>query len=112
MHGDFGRARITVGFKVTPEHQSSSCDLCNHILYQVIYANKAARLIILRCRHSAQDLLSSCLPLIDKVEGHLEKVKPHLSAFEGEKRCCCCKVNLHRRYHKVGWLIKQQTIKK
>merc|ERR1711953_751661 len=48
MHGDFGRARITVGFKV-------------------IYANKATRLVILRCRHSAQELLASCIPLIDKV---------------------------------------------
>jgi len=48
MHGDFGRAKITVGFKV-------------------IYANKATRLIILRCRHSAQDLLASCIPLLDKV---------------------------------------------
>merc|ERR1719394_22399 len=48
MYGDFGRAQITVGFKV-------------------IYANKLTRLVILRCRHSAQDLLSSCIPLLDKV---------------------------------------------
>ena len=38
------------------------------LCHQVIYANKATRLIILRCRHSAQDLLASCIPLLDKVK--------------------------------------------
>ena len=32
-----------------------------------------------------------------------------ICAFKGEKRCYNCKVTLHRRYHKVSKLIKQQT---
>ena len=49
---------------------SSDISLCN----QVIYANKATRLIILRCRHSAQDLLASCIPLLDKVKMSLKNL--------------------------------------
>ena len=69
MHGDFGRARITVGFKVNLISQSSAGDIVSTLFFplQVIYANKATRLVILRCRHSAQELLASCIPLIDKV---------------------------------------------
>ena len=115
MHGDFGRANITVGFKVTlrlfltfSSHEIYANKIlyqviyankilyqviyankilhqviyankilyqviyANKISYQVIYANKATRLIILRCRHSAQDLLASCIPLLDKVKGSPE----------------------------------------
>ena len=69
MHGDFGRARITVGFKVNLISHSSACDIVSTLPPpQVIYANKATRLVILRCRHSAQELLASCIPLIDKVK--------------------------------------------
>jgi len=48
LHGDFGRASITVGFKV-------------------IYANKATRLAIMRVRHGPHTLIASSLPLLTHI---------------------------------------------
>ena len=71
MYGDFGRAQITVGFKVIFHQVNIRLKWIIQLNWtfscQVIYANKLTRLVILRCRHSAQDLLSSCIPLLDKV---------------------------------------------
>lgn len=48
LHGDFGRASITVGFKV-------------------IYANTTTRLVIIRCRHGSHRLVASALPFVTKI---------------------------------------------
>jgi len=48
LHGDFGRASISVGFKV-------------------IYANTTTRLVIIRCRHGPHRLVASALPFVTKI---------------------------------------------
>jgi len=48
LHGDFGRAATTVGFKV-------------------IYANMSTRLVIIRCRHGPHTLVASALPFVNKI---------------------------------------------
>jgi len=48
VHGDWGRARVTVGFKV-------------------IYANRCTRLAILRVRHGPHTILASVLPLLTHI---------------------------------------------
>lgn len=48
LHGDFGRASISVGFKV-------------------IYANMPTRLVIIRCRHGSHRLVASALPFVTKI---------------------------------------------
>jgi len=48
LHGDFGRAAISVGFKV-------------------IYANQTTRLVIIRCRHGPHRLVASALPFVTKI---------------------------------------------
>eukprot|EP00092_Neocalanus_flemingeri_P018139 GFUD01019631.1.p1 GENE.GFUD01019631.1~~GFUD01019631.1.p1 ORF type:complete len:158 (-),score=52.11 GFUD01019631.1:108-581(-) len=48
LHGDFGRASISVGFKV-------------------IYANTTTRLVIIRTRHGPHRLVASALPFVTKI---------------------------------------------
>lgn len=48
LHGDFGRAAISIGFKV-------------------IYANPSTRLVIIRCRHGPHNFVASALPFITKI---------------------------------------------
>ena len=48
LYGDFGRASITVGFKV-------------------IYANPTTRLVIIRTRHGPHRLVASALPFVTKI---------------------------------------------
>merc|ERR1712059_222293 len=48
LHGDFGRAAITVGFKV-------------------IYANRWTRLVIMRVRHGPHKLVASALPFVTEI---------------------------------------------
>jgi len=48
LHGDFGRAAISVGFKV-------------------IYANKWSRLVIMRVRHGPHKFVSSSIPFITEI---------------------------------------------
>jgi len=76
LHGDFGRAVITTGFKT-------------------IYCNPETHLALIRCRHGPHRLVGSSLPFLTKLDK--EKVVPKLIYTGATIKHCYKRIKVYQR---------------
>lgn len=77
MHGDFGRAAVTMGLRT-------------------MYCNPETRLCLLQCRHGPHRLVASSLPFLEKI-GDEDKLIPRLIYTGATIRNCYKRMEIYQR---------------